>query len=42
VPSAVIDEPDEENVLLNPNHADFAEVVMGAPRPFAFDVRLRR
>lgn len=42
VPSAIIDEPEEENVLLNPMHADFASLTIGARRPFVFDGRMRR
>lgn len=38
VPSAVV--PDEENLLLNPAHPDFARLRVGAPRPFSFDPRL--
>ncbi len=38
VPSAVI--PQEENVLLNPEHADFARIRIGAARPFSFDRRM--
>ena len=37
VPSAVI--PGEENVLLNPEHPDFARVRIGQARPFSFDGR---
>jgi len=42
VPSAVIDEPEEETALLNPMHADFASVTVGAARPFGLDARMRR
>ena len=45
VPSAVLhdpDAPDEHNVLLNPEHPDFPALVIGAPRPFVFDPRMRR
>ena len=38
VPSAVV--PEETNVLLNPRHADAAQVRVIAERPFAFDPRL--
>lgn len=38
VPSVVI--PQESNILLNPEHPDFAAVEIGAPGPFAFDPRL--
>lgn len=40
VPSAII--PDEHNVLLNPRHPDMAKVVLGLPRRFTFDPRMRR
>jgi RES domain-containing protein len=40
VPSAVI--PEENNVLLNPLHRDFARITWDKPRPFALDARLRR
>jgi RES domain-containing protein len=40
VPSVVITE--ERNYLLNPGHTDFAEIVVGAPRPFSFDPRMRQ
>jgi len=42
VPSSVLDEASEENVLLNPPHADFAALAIGAARPLAFDPRLRK
>jgi len=38
VPSAIID--GEWNVLLNPAHADFAQVRIDPPRPFQFDARM--
>ena len=38
VPSALI--PRERNVLLNPAHADFARIRIGAPERFAVDPRL--
>lgn len=38
VPSAVV--PAEWNFLLNPNHPDFAKIVIGAPQPFKYDPRL--
>lgn len=38
VPSVVI--PEEFNVLLNPNHPEYSEVVWSEPRPFRFDPRL--
>ncbi len=40
VPSAII--PSEVNVLLNPQHADMARVVIHAPESFAFDPRMRK
>lgn len=39
VPSLII--PVEYNLLLNPVHAGFGEVIWGAPQAFAFDPRLR-
>lgn len=38
VPSVVIDE--EYNYLINPNHRDFAQLIIGAARTFQFDLRL--
>jgi RES domain-containing protein len=38
VPSVVI--PRERNVILNPAHADFANLTLGAPEPFSFDPRM--
>lgn len=38
VPSAVV--PGEFNYLINPGHADFAEVKIGESEVFAFDPRL--
>jgi RES domain-containing protein len=38
VPSAVIEE--ECNYLFNPNHRDFAQLIIGAARTFQFDLRL--
>jgi RES domain-containing protein len=38
VPSSVI--PAEFNFLLNPKHADFAKVRIGAVTPFRYDARL--
>jgi RES domain-containing protein len=38
VPSAVV--PAENNLLLNPAHADFHKLVIGDPVSFAFDRRL--
>lgn len=40
VPSAVV--PFERNVLLNPEHPDFARLAFGEPMPFLFDRRLAR
>jgi RES domain-containing protein len=38
VPSVII--PDEFNVLLNPMHAEYNDLVWSEPRPFRFDPRL--
>ena len=38
VPSAVV--PSETNILLNPFHPDFANVVLEKQEPFLFDSRL--
>lgn len=38
VPSAIL--PSEQNVLLNPAHADFRKVTVGKPERFTFDRRL--
>jgi RES domain-containing protein len=38
VPSAIVD--GESNYLMNPDHPNFASVVMGHPEPFEFDPRL--
>ncbi len=38
VPSVLV--PEEWNVLLNPDHPDFARIERLAPRPFRFDRRL--
>ena len=40
VPSALV--PQEQNVLLSPQHPDFTRLRIGAPEPFSFDPRLRR
>ncbi|MDQ2947304.1 MAG: RES family NAD+ phosphorylase [Acidobacteriota bacterium] len=40
VPSVVI--PSERNILLNPTHSDFGEIVWDAPKAFGFDPRLLR
>ncbi len=40
VPSAVV--PQEDNVLLNPAHPDFALLQISPPQPFGFDPRLWR
>lgn len=40
VPSVLI--PAEENVILNPEHPDFARLRLGEPQPFSFDPRLRK
>lgn len=39
-PSAII--PEEENILINPQHADAERIVVQQVRPFAFDMRLLR
>lgn len=39
VPSAIID--DETTFLLNPAHADFSKIKIGAPQAFDVDARLR-
>jgi RES domain-containing protein len=39
VPSALV--PRESNYLLNPNHADFARLALGAPERCDFDPRLK-
>lgn len=38
VPSVVL--PEEHNVLLNPQHPDFARLTVDEARPFAFDPRM--
>jgi RES domain-containing protein len=38
VPSAIIES--ERNYLLNPQHAAFSAIEIGAPQPFGFDLRL--
>jgi RES domain-containing protein len=38
VPSVVI--PEESNILLNPEHAGYNDLVWSEPRPFRFDPRL--
>jgi RES domain-containing protein len=40
VPSAIIES--ERNYLLNPQHAGFSSIEIGASQPFAFDLRLLR
>lgn len=40
VPSAVV--PQERNVIINPQHPDFAYVTIGKPEPFTFDGRLNQ
>ena len=39
-PSVIV--PSEQNAVINPAHADFSEIVASAPRPVAWDRRLRR
>lgn len=38
VPSLVM--PEENNLLLAPDHADWSQVIIGKARPFPFDPRL--
>lgn len=38
LPSAII--PAEKNFLLNPQHRDFAQIEIGEPQAFEFDLRL--
>jgi RES domain-containing protein len=38
VPSVIV--PRESNYLLNPAHADFRRLRIGAPQPFGFDERM--
>lgn len=40
VPSLLV--PGEQNVLINPNHADFRKLRISRPEPFAFNRRLLR
>lgn len=40
VPSVVI--PDESNYLLNPLHEDFKKLIIGAPKLFRYDWRLKK
>lgn len=41
IPSAVLPfEAGETNFLIDPDHPDFAEIVLGPPRRFRFDARL--
>ena len=40
VPSAIVG--DENNYLINPNHKDFAKLVLGGMKPFKLDSRLLR
>lgn len=40
VPSAVV--PHEANALLNPQHPEFRQAVIGRPEPFPIDTRLAR
>lgn len=39
VPSAVV--PQENNIILNPEHPDFAAIQVGEAQPFRFDGRLK-
>jgi RES domain-containing protein len=38
VPSAIL--PEENNVILNPRHPEFAQVALSVVRPFSFDQRM--
>lgn len=38
VPSVLV--PEEDNLLLNPAHPDFARIQVGPPQPFSFDPRI--
>jgi len=38
VPSVVV--PEENNLLLNPAHPDFAKIKLGSPRAYSFDPRM--
>ena len=38
VPSALI--PDEENVILNPTHPDFGQIIVQTAQPFRLDARI--
>lgn len=38
VPSVIV--PVEDNLMLNPDHRDFAKLVIEAPEPFGFDPRM--
>lgn len=40
VPSAVM--PEADNIVVNPNHPAFTDVVISVVRPFEFDSRLRK
>ncbi len=40
VPSVVI--PDENNYLLNPLHLDFKKLIIGVPKAFKYDWRLKK
>ena len=39
VPSAVVDT--ETNILINPSHPDFPDLIIEPPQPFRFDPRLK-
>jgi len=39
VPSAAV--PQEHNIILNPEHPDFAAILIGEAQPFRFDGRLK-
>jgi RES domain-containing protein len=40
IPSAVV--PESQNIVINPNHAEFHRVTMSIVRAFTFDARLGR
>ncbi len=40
VPTSII--PLEKNYLINPAHSDYKEIVLGSPKEFRFDARLRK
>jgi RES domain-containing protein len=42
VPSVHVPGGEERNVMLNPRHPAFGQLVIGEPRPYSFDPRLLR